>query len=233
MKRGQKVSWFMSGVMAAALVANLLSPALAALASKTIEVFTGVDIYLDDVKLDPRDANGNPVEVFVYNGTTYLPVRAVGEAVGKTVHWEGKTNSVYLGKHNSDRPAVWIQDLDYFTGSGWEAHLSEKDNLGQSRTNVICGGYYGNANNSYKLNGQYTKLTGTFFQNYQDRSDTIHETTLEIYGDGTLLYSATMAGGIEPIDFVVDLTGVLELRVSLDHFGAYNNAHLSDCGLWT
>ena len=35
-------------------------------------------------------------EPFIYDGTTYLPVRAVGEAVGKTVGWDGKTNTVTL-----------------------------------------------------------------------------------------------------------------------------------------
>ena len=37
-------------------------------------------------------------EPFVYNGTTYLPIRAVGEAVGKEVTWNAGTNTVYLGE---------------------------------------------------------------------------------------------------------------------------------------
>ena len=77
---------------------------------RTITVYSGVDIYIDDAKLDARDANGNPVETFVYNGTTYLPVRAVGEAVGKAVQWESKTSSVYIGQHKSDKPAVWLDE---------------------------------------------------------------------------------------------------------------------------
>lgn len=76
-----------------------------------------MDIYVDDARLDARDANGNPVEVFIYNGTTYLPVRAVGEAVGKAVQWESKTSSVYIGQHKSDKPAVWLDELDYFDSS--------------------------------------------------------------------------------------------------------------------
>lgn len=36
-------------------------------------------------------------EPFIYNGTTYLPIRAVGEAVGKEVTWDSATNTVYLG----------------------------------------------------------------------------------------------------------------------------------------
>ena len=32
-----------------------------------------------------KDTKGNQIEPFIYNGTTYLPLRAVAEAVGKEV----------------------------------------------------------------------------------------------------------------------------------------------------
>lgn len=242
MKHTQKARWFLSGLLTAALAANLFSPALAALSGKMIEIYTGVNIYVDDVKLDPKDVNGNPVEAFVYNGTTYLPVRAVGEAVGKTVQWEGKTNSVYLGKHTGETPAVWLKDLDYFTGSNFITLSSDKDNLGQARTNCIIGKSYmasGTSddywNNTYRLNGQYRIITGTLYQRYDHRS---YESkgSVKIYGDGNLLYEAEMSKGIDPIDFSVDIQGVLELRIE---YRAKGNPTLSvgtaiaDCGLWT
>lgn len=235
MKQGKKVGWFLSGVLTALLVMSLASPAVAALAGKMIQVYTGVNVYVDDVLIQPKDANGNPVEVFVYNGTTYLPIRAIGNALGKTVQWDAKTSSAFVGKHSSDKPAVWLQDLDYFTGSGWDVDGSVKDNMGQIRTNSISGASdSGNSNNTYILNGQYTLLSGTFFQPYNGRSDN-DNTTLEIYGDGELLYSAEMMGGVTPIDFTVDLTGVLELKVRLTSFDGWGHgmAKLSDCGLWT
>ena len=234
MKRRQKAAWFLSGVAAAALTASLTSPALAALAAKTIQVYTGVDIYVDDQKLEPTDANGNPVEAFVHNGTTYLPVRAVSEAVGKPVQWEPKTNSVYLGEHTADKPAVWLQDLDYFTGSKLDIEPTEKDNLGNTRHEVIVqdGGF----DNTYLLNGQYSAISGTFFQRYDDRTSS-GESELLIYGDGELLYSAKMAGGMQPIDFYVDLTGVLKLEIDFNPktFSIWQNptSALDDVGLWT
>lgn len=228
-----KKQWkgFVAGILSAALIAVMVTPGLAALAGKTIQVFTGVDIYIDDVKLNPKDANGNPVEVFVYNGTTYLPVRAVGEAVGKTVQWEGKTNSVYLGKHTGEKPAVWLKDLDYFTGMQFSTEATEKDNLGNMKENVILNkGTQGSTyNNVYKLNGQYSKISGTLFQRYNFRSWDYGKAKLEIYGDGKLLYSAIMGSGVEPIEFSVDLRGVLELKVYFDTYAAA----IADCGLWT
>ena len=223
---------FVAGLAVAVIAFGLGNPAVAALVGKTIEVYTGVNIYIDDVKLNPTDVNGNPVEVFVYNGTTYLPVRAVGEAVGKIVQWEGKTNSVYLGSHTGDGPAVWLQDLDYYTGKSWETESSMTDNLGKEHTNIIHSN--SNINNTYKLNGQYSMLSGTLFQQYQYRSD-YHNTEFAVYGDGRLLYSAQMCGGIDPIDFTVDLSGVLELKIEFTVFQGmgFGEAAISNCGLWT
>ena len=54
MHRKQKFAYFFSGLLCAALVASMVSPTFAALVQKTIKVFTGVNIYIDDQKLDIR-----------------------------------------------------------------------------------------------------------------------------------------------------------------------------------
>ena len=59
------------------------------------------------------------------------------------------------------------------------------------------------------------------------------EKELKIYGDGELLYSAKMSGGIRPVDFYVDLTGVLELKICYNEWGGASvKAALGNCGLW-
>lgn len=226
-----KKQWkgFLAGLLVAMLASSVVTPALGALAAKTIQVYTGVDVYVNDVKVDPKDANGNPVEVFVYNGTTYLPIRAIGNALGMPVQWEGKTNSAYVGKHQGDKPAVWLKDLDYFTGSKIKAS-TKTDNLGQVHDQSV---FYDDrySGNAYLLNGQYTAISGTLFQIYEKRSNS-EEATLQIYGDGKLLYQAKMSCGVQPIDFFVDITGVLELKVLFDNGWNYTAA-VADLGLWT
>ncbi len=44
-------------------------------------------IVIDGVTRTFKDVNGNVVYPMLYNGTTYLPVRAIGELMGKTVYW--------------------------------------------------------------------------------------------------------------------------------------------------
>lgn len=82
-----------------AIITGLSLPTIASSLTKTINVTTGVQVYIDDIKIDTKDANGNPVEPFIHNGTTYLPVRAVADALKVDVAWEQSTNSVHLGKH--------------------------------------------------------------------------------------------------------------------------------------
>lgn len=57
-----------------------------------------VPITYNDIKIvvDGNTINSS-AEPFIYNGVTYLPVRAVGEALGKEVNWDGNTNTVYIG----------------------------------------------------------------------------------------------------------------------------------------
>ncbi|MBQ7876642.1 MAG: copper amine oxidase N-terminal domain-containing protein [Clostridia bacterium] len=56
------------------------------------------NIVIDGEELICRDANGTVVSPFVYEGTTYVPVRAIGEAFEKTINWEQETKTVYIGE---------------------------------------------------------------------------------------------------------------------------------------
>ena len=88
------------GTIIALAVAVLLgTPVLAKNLSKTIEVFfKDIKIYVDGNLVTPKDASGRIVEPFISEGTTYLPVRAISEALGRPVEWDGTTNSIYIGE---------------------------------------------------------------------------------------------------------------------------------------
>ena len=58
--------------------------------------YRDIKIVVDGNEITPTDANGNPVEPFIMDGTTYLPVRAVANAFGKEVGWDDTTSTVYL-----------------------------------------------------------------------------------------------------------------------------------------
>lgn len=215
MKRRQKAAWFLSGVVAAALTASLTSPALAALAVQTIQVYTGVDIYVDDVKLEPTDANGNPVEAFVHNGTTYLPVRAVSEAVGKDVKWEGNTSSVYIGRHAGDSSYLLSVCPPY-----------ESDNYNTESTYTMMGKKYANGFTLgergwltdgwclFNLNGQYDTLS--FDIGHVDGWGG-GGATYNIYLDGELAYSVDVTSEMIPEHHEIDLNGAVQMKIVGEH----------------
>ncbi|MBQ3225306.1 MAG: cell wall-binding protein, partial [Oscillospiraceae bacterium] len=89
----------LQGLVAGVMVGVILTSGVAIAANTTTlyNVLThGVKIVIDGEKLTPTDVNGNIVEPIIYNGTTYLPVRAVATAIGKAVYWDGPNYTVYL-----------------------------------------------------------------------------------------------------------------------------------------
>lgn len=64
---------------------------------KTITVkYDDIQIVLNGEKIEPKDADGQTVEPFIYEGTTYLPVRAIGEALNLEVAWDEASKTVTL-----------------------------------------------------------------------------------------------------------------------------------------
>ncbi|MDO4754520.1 MAG: stalk domain-containing protein [Bacillota bacterium] len=55
-----------------------------------------IRVSLDGKVLDLKSPDGQKVNVVVYNGTTYLPVRAVSNALGLQVDWDQATRTVIL-----------------------------------------------------------------------------------------------------------------------------------------
>ena len=85
--------------MACLIFAAFCVQTSAASRTKTIDVtYSDIKIYVDGKLAALKDVTGTTVEPFIYNGTTYLPVRAVSEALGKEVGWDGETSSVFIGE---------------------------------------------------------------------------------------------------------------------------------------
>lgn len=87
---------FVSGLAVATLVFGLGAPAFAATVRQLNASYSGIKITMDGKEIVPTDASGAVVEPFAVDGTTYLPVRAVANALGLGVQWDGATQTVKL-----------------------------------------------------------------------------------------------------------------------------------------
>ena len=99
----------LKALVSGVLIGSLLTggAAVAKTGSELIEAwYSNIKIVLNGSEIAPKDANGRVVEPFTSNGTTYLPVRAISEALGKEVRWDGETHTVYIedGKKPTETP---------------------------------------------------------------------------------------------------------------------------------
>lgn len=75
-------------LIACGIVTALSTSILAAGQLMTIDVDPSIKILVDGEEFRPKDANGNDVMTFSYNGTTYAPLRALAEAYGLEVGYD-------------------------------------------------------------------------------------------------------------------------------------------------
>lgn len=68
--------------------------------------YNDIKITLDGQEITPLDANGNSVEPFIIDGTTYLPARGIASALGLDVSWDQTTKTVQLNTGSVSAPAT-------------------------------------------------------------------------------------------------------------------------------
>lgn len=88
---------YIAGMLTMLLLCGIVATA-GAKSGKVMQELTYRDIRvsLDGEVLDLRNAIGEKVEPFMFDGTNYLPVRALAEALGLNVAWDGKEVMVIL-----------------------------------------------------------------------------------------------------------------------------------------
>lgn len=113
------------------LVVVFTSTVFATVGSRAVEViYNNIKIVLNGKEITPTDANGKAVEPFTIDGTTYLPVRAISNALGLNVGWDAETNTVIL------------DDPNIKTGSdSYEAILSEYSQKLKNATPILIDEY--------------------------------------------------------------------------------------------
>jgi hypothetical protein len=103
----ERAKGFIAGVIVTVFLMSTVA-AVANTVTRNINVtFRGIRLVVDGQLFTPRDGAGNVIEPFIWEGTTYLPVRAVADALGTAVDWDGATSTVYLGA----RPATQGSNL--------------------------------------------------------------------------------------------------------------------------
>ena len=250
----------LQGLIAGLLFGTMLTSGVvfAKQISETTELFyNNIKIYIDGGEIVPKDANGNVVEPFTMNGTTYLPVRAISNAFGKDVEWDGATQSIYIGKKDQTKPDNYLDKIqynDYRAGDSKNGFAIINGTATEYSGNLYKNGLLFWLNSTadipadadgsdslvaYPLNSQYKTLVGKIVipKSYDIVTDrnveckTPYSNDIFFYGDGKLLYKATAVNASMPFSFDINVTGVNQLTIKLKT-SVQSNVVLTDLALY-
>ena len=182
--------------------------------------YRDVKLEVDGKLITPRDANGNVVEPFLYGGTTYLPVRAVADAMGVDVSWDQETYTVYLGQK-----AMWVISHSYtkdadgkLSGESFFTH-DDKGQMTHRYSKDADGKVTGEALWTYDDRGQLTR------ECEKDADGKVTSETVHTYDDkGQLRWTSELSHNIhgDPYTFTYtyDERGQLIKETSQDSRGS-------------
>ena len=219
MKKENMKSFFV-GALAATMMTTMVVPA-AASSMKNINVATGgIKVYVDGNLKVLKDAKGNTVEPMIYDGTTYLPLRAcVGLVSDKEVAWDGKTESIYIGKKpGAGQQSIAIDTLTPY--SNWSSIRTGKDATFKvfkeefTPFNKFVDGQ--RSSTIYKVDSKYSELNGYFV--VDDYGKGVTKCTLEIYsidkyGEETLIDRYEGVHGDGPIEVSTNISGCNFIKI--------------------
>lgn len=119
----QKIRTFAVGIAIGAICTG--GAVYAKSSMQSIEVmYDNIKVYKDNVLCELKDSNGTVIEPFIYNGTTYMPVRGTANLADMEVTWDGASKSVYLWD-NMVPDGTYLMEVcpPYTTSYNYEAYL--------------------------------------------------------------------------------------------------------------
>lgn len=235
----EKIKGFIAGVCTTVLLAGAVTVFAA-----NIDVFMGgIKIYWDGIEKTLTDVNGNKVEPMIYEGTTYVPLRAMASLMGKEVDWDQQNMAVIVGEKpvaettqlidmkdkvigNTGSMAIFSSiDEITFMGRQKEFYLKNKKITGLS--NVMLNGNSApdinikdGASMTFALEGAYSKIVGKAIMPYEEIGSN-KENVISFYaitndGTETKITSYPLKQTEDAIEFEVNVTGVKNLKVCID-----------------
>lgn len=129
---------FIAGMITMLLIVSMVGTVSATNGKVMKELeYRDIKVSLDGEVLDLRDAQGNVIEPFKFDGTNYVPVRAIAQILGLNVSWDGKNATVLLTTPEEQKPTYitrtgskYHQDPNCNGGTYWEVSLSSAKGMG-------------------------------------------------------------------------------------------------------
>jgi hypothetical protein len=229
------IKGYIAGFVTAILLIALATGVYAAARNESISVFyNNIRLIVNGELITPRDGLGNVVEPFIFNGTTFLPVRAVAEALGQNVEWDGATQTVYIGTRPGS--VQYLTDVvpahqtnagnSYKEFSALQSGGVDRFSLGGvTYTNGMTFRHGNELWAVYNLNGRFTSLSGIVSQ-LDGVSNSDDHAVIRFLVDGRMVLEIPIAGHMSPQDFNINLLGGNQLRIETSTGGRGGNVNV-------
>lgn len=170
-------------------------------------------IYVDNEQVELKDANGTTVKPFILEGTTYVPVRGVSQALGCQVEWNGQEQTVNVYQNMVSPNGMTISENKPYEIDGpvpfyeFEGKTLKIDEIPYSNAMEAWGGYA-----LFNLDGKIDSVS--FVGGSTDRFD--QEKTITFIVDGKIVDTCVIPANSTAQDFSVDLNKGLQLKIAFE-----------------
>ncbi|TVY08568.1 NPCBM/NEW2 domain-containing protein [Paenibacillus cremeus] len=232
-------------------VCMLFSAGAGAMAASNIQevkafINNEIKFTLNGEVWQPKDKDDHPLSALVYDGSSYLPVRAVAEATGLSIDWDAgkialsslkpqaltgqwaaKTIAFNELIRDPEPHPLKIQGVVFDSGLAASLQPQQRSKDTESSTMKTI---------TYSLNAQYASLGGSV--GMDDRSWKGVNGSIRFTGDGREIRRVSgLKNGNAPVPVALDVRGVTNLTISFEmdnpdpSYGVINldfvNAYLS------
>ncbi|MNJ59181.1 hypothetical protein D3C77_548500 [compost metagenome] len=163
---------------------------------------------------------------FLYNGTTYVPLSFIAQALGQQVKWDSNTKTVLIGESEGENELYLDKDIKHMNvqkgyiakwNYEYNSNAGIKDNIGNEYANYLSM-YVDSVGKDrsweyieFPLNGNIKSLKGKVGLTDKYKSTT-EEIKVTILADDKSVYTHTFKAGDFPEDINVDLKGALKVQ---------------------
>ena len=191
--------------------------------TKTIyATYRGIRIMVDGTVITPKDSKGNPVEPFISNGTTYVPLRAVSEALGKQVTWDGDANMIYIGEKPAADGTYLLPSQTLSARVYGENDSKVKLYGGTTAKTAVYFTDDGEVYALYDLGGKYKTISFDAAISDYNISLGAERTSFVVYVDGVQKTEIPRTYSMEPYHVELDVTGAQTVKIVKTYYSFMN-----------
>ncbi len=197
-------------VLAVCLLLSVSVAAASTIKKNIVANYMDIKLVVNGITVTPKDANGTVVEPFIADGTTYLPVRALAEALGEEVEWDGVNKIVYVGE-NPNKVLYLPTACPAYEGNG-DVYTSQNGKTFKMAGQEYTNGYklYWNDYELFNLNAEYDYITMTV--GHIDGSS-MWDRKVQFYVDGELALVVDVPAEGLPQQVTLPLNYALQLKI--------------------